>query len=44
VEKDTKVWKKAVPCLMKYKNDLILEIDDDFIYPSNMIFDFYNQY
>lgn len=44
VKKNTKVHKKIVPSLLRYRNDLIVSIDDDFIYPKNMIFDFYQQY
>lgn len=44
VDKNTKVYKKIIPTLLKYKHDLILSIDDDFIYPDNMIQDFYNTY
>ena len=44
VKDDTKVYKKIIPTLLKYKNDLILSIDDDFIYPKNMIVDFYRKY
>ena len=44
VDEDTKVYKKIIPTLLKYKNSLILSIDDDFIYPKNMIKDFYQIY
>lgn len=42
--KNTKVWKKIIPTMMKYKNSLILPIDDDYLYPQNMIEDFLNIY
>lgn len=38
---DTKVYKKLIPTLRKY-NDCIITIDDDFLYPENMIEDFMN--
>lgn len=38
--KDTKVYKKLIPTLRRYPNDLILCIDDDFIYPKGMIEEF----
>lgn len=41
---NTKVYKKIIPTLLRYKNDLIICIDDDFIYPKDMILDFYNTY
>lgn len=44
VKTDTKVYKKIIPTLLKYKNDLVLSIDDDFIYPKTMIEDFYRVY
>ena len=37
VPEDTKVWKKFLPTFELYPDDLIIPIDDDFIYPSNMI-------
>ena len=37
---DTKVYKKLLPTLLKYPNACIINIDDDFIYPSHMIHDF----
>ena len=37
---DTKVYKKIIPTLKKYPNDCIISIDDDYLYPSNMIEDF----
>lgn len=44
IDGNTKVYKKIIPTLLKYKNDLILSIDDDFIYPETMIEDFYQTY
>lgn len=44
VEEDTKVYKKIIPTLLMYPHDLILSIDDDFIYPQYMIQDFYQTY
>lgn len=41
VHKNTKVWKKIFPVLLKYKDDLVISIDDDFIYPNDMIESFY---
>lgn len=37
---DTKVYKKIVPTLKSHPNDIIISIDDDFIYPPQMIADF----
>lgn len=37
---DTKVFKKLIPTLKKYPNDCIISIDDDFLYPKEMIADF----
>lgn len=37
---DTKVYKKVLPTLQRYPEDCIINIDDDFIYPSYMIEDF----
>lgn len=37
---DTKVYKKLLPTLMRYPNDCIIAIDDDWIYPKTMIEDF----
>jgi len=32
-----KNWKKTLPTLKRYPNDCIVNIDDDFIYPNDMI-------
>lgn len=37
---DTKVYKKIIPTLKKYPNDCIIAIDDDWLYPREMIKDF----
>lgn len=41
---DTKVYKKLIPTLRRYPNDLIINIDDDFVYPPQMIEDFIKQH
>lgn len=37
VPEDTKVWKKFLPTFELYPDDMIICIDDDFIYPGNMV-------
>ena len=37
-----KTYKKLLPTLLKYPNDCIINIDDDWLYPSNMIADMIN--
>ena len=37
---DTKVYKKIVPTLKKYPDDCVINIDDDKLYPPEMIADF----
>ncbi len=37
---DTKVYKKLLPTLMRYPNDCVISIDDDWIYPKTMIEEF----
>lgn len=37
---DTKVFKKLIPTLKKYPNDVVISIDDDWLYPENMVEDF----
>lgn len=44
VDKNTKVWKKFLPILEYYKNDVIIPIDDDINYPNNYIEIMYNEY
>lgn len=39
---DTKVYKKLIPTLKKYPNDCVITIDDDWLYPQDMIADFIN--
>lgn len=34
---DTKVYKKLIPTLKRYPNDIVISIDDDFLYPKGMI-------
>lgn len=36
-EKNDKAYKKFIPTMMKYPNDAIICIDDDFIYPKDFI-------
>lgn len=38
---DTKVYKKLIPTLLRYPDDCIISIDDDFLYPETMIEDFW---
>jgi hypothetical protein len=37
VTKNNNVFKKLIPTINRYKNDLIITIDDDFIYPFDLI-------
>ena len=37
---DTKVYKKLIPTLKRYPNDIVINIDDDWLYPHGMIADF----
>ena len=37
-----KVYKKLIPTLIKYPEDCIINIDDDWLYPPKMIEDFWN--
>jgi len=39
---NTKVWKKIIPTLKRFPNDVVICIDDDKIYPSNFIKVLYN--
>ena len=41
---DTQVWKKFLPTLALYPEDMIICIDDDFLYPSMMIEEFVRVY
>lgn len=36
-EGNTKAFKKFIPTMKKYPNDIIIAIDDDFIYPTDFI-------
>ncbi len=36
VKKNNNVFKKLIPTLKKYKEDLIMTVDDDILYPNNM--------
>ena len=44
VEKNTNVFKKLIPTLYRYKDDLIVTTDDDIIYPHNLIEKIFNEY
>ena len=37
---DTKVYKKLVPTLKRFPDDVVIAIDDDWLYPQGMIEDF----
>lgn len=37
---DTKVYKKLIPTLKKYPEACVISIDDDFLYPNDMVSDF----
>ncbi len=37
---DTKVYKKIIPTLKRYPNNIVICIDDDFLYPKGMIQEF----
>ena len=37
VEKDIKVFKKLIPTINRFKNDLIVTVDDDILYPRDML-------
>ena len=37
VTKNNNVFKKLIPTIKRYKNDLIITIDDDYIYPFDLI-------
>ncbi|MDR1348561.1 MAG: hypothetical protein LBJ63_09090 [Prevotellaceae bacterium] len=42
--KDLKSYKKLIPALAKYSNHIIITIDDDVIYPFDMIENMYKEY
>ena len=44
VHKNTKVWKKFLPTFDLFPNAAIVCIDDDFIYPPDMLADFMEQH
>jgi hypothetical protein len=44
VKKNTNVFKKLIPTLYRYKDDLIVTTDDDIIYPNNLIEIIVNEY
>ena len=37
VKENNNVFKKLIPTINRYKNDLIITVDDDIIYPNNFI-------
>ena len=37
VDKNNNVFKKLIPTLNRFKNDLIITVDDDILYPYNLI-------
>lgn len=44
VKEDTKAYKKIMPTLERYPNDVIVSIDDDIDYPLDFIEHIYNEY
>ena len=42
--KDLKSYKKLIPTLKKYSNNIIITIDDDIIYPYDLIENMYREY
>lgn len=44
VDKNIKQFKKIIPTLERYPNDVIISIDDDLIYPPEFIETIYNDY
>ena len=44
VKENIKQFKKLIPTLERYPNDIIISIDDDIYYPSNFIETIYNDY
>lgn len=44
VKENNKAFKKFIPTLKKYPNDIIITIDDDFIYPPYFIETFYKKH
>ena len=37
VKKNTNVFKKLIPTINRFKNDIIISLDDDILYPNNTI-------
>lgn len=44
VKENTTVWKKIIPTMNRFPNDLVFSIDDDIEYPSNYIEEMYKTY
>lgn len=44
VKDNTKPYKKIIPTLQRYPNDVIISIDDDIEYPNDFIEHLYNEY
>lgn len=44
IKENTNVWKKIIPTMNRFPNDLVLSIDDDIEYPSNYIEEMYRTY
>lgn len=44
VKENNTVWKKIIPTMNRFPNDLVLSIDDDIEYPNNYIEEMYNTY
>lgn len=44
VKENTTVWKKIIPTMDRFPNDLVFSIDDDIEYPSNYIEEMYRTY
>lgn len=44
VKENTNVWKKIIPTMKRFPDDLVLSIDDDIEYPSNYIEEMYKTF
>lgn len=44
VEKNTKPYKKLIPSLLRFPDDVIITIDDDIPYPNNFVEIMYDEY
>ena len=44
VKKDIRSFKKLIPSLKEYPNDIIITADDDIFYPENFVENLYNAY